>query len=383
MPERSIRVELGRRGYDVRVGEGLLDRLGEITLGAGAAPGSRAFMVCDDGLPPATVARAKGSLTAAGLLPTLAPAHAAETEKSLATLEPLLAQMSGLRLDRLEAVIALGGGIVGDLAGFAAAVYRRGVPVIQCPTTLLAMVDASVGGKTGVNLSVSGNLKKNMVGSFHQPRAVIADVSVLGSLPERVFRAGLAECLKHGMIAAGFGDAGLFGWTVQNLDRIGRRETEALVELIARNIAVKAAVVGHDEREEEASGGRALLNLGHTFAHAIETLPDLAPGSHPAPLQHGEAVALGLVAASRCAAEAGLCTSQFAATIAAAVERAGLPISVRGLPPNPRVLELIAHDKKVLGGNLRLILPAGFGGAKVVESPALPAITAGIDAIRA
>ena len=380
-PERRIRVELGPRGYDVYVGAGVLDSLGTVTASIG--PASRAFLVADEGLPPQTVARAERSLTAAGIVPIVSRVHASEAEKSLVTLERLLVEMTAQRLDRQEPVIALGGGIVGDVAGFASAIYRRGVPLVQCPTTLLAMVDASIGGKTGVNLAAAGELKKNMVGAFHQPRSVLADVSVLGSLPQRVFRAGLAECLKHGLIAGEFGDPGLFAWTRQHLRQILGQEQGPLVELIGRNIAIKAAVTRIDEREEALGGGRALLNLGHTFGHAIETIPDLAPLGLPPPLMHGEAVALGLIAAARCAAAAGLASSILGDDVLAAVRACGLPVSLHGLPSTDRVLALMTHDKKVLKGKLRLVLPTTPGVAAVVEDPPRSAIVAGIDAIRA
>jgi 3-dehydroquinate synthetase len=390
IPESRVRVDLGSRGYDAVVGAGLLDSLGErVTRSAGSGPGSRVLVAADDGLPTQTVSRATRALEAASLKPILHRVRALETEKTFGTLEQLLAAMAGHALDRREPVVALGGGIVGDLAGFAAAIYRRGVPVVQCPTTLLAMVDASIGGKTGVNLLVqragTPELQKNMAGAFHQPRLVVADVEALRSLPDRVFRAGLAECLKHGMIAADFGDPGLFDWTESALARILARDAATLAELVTRNVRVKAAVVGRDEREEADEGGRALLNLGHTFGHAIETLPDLSPDGNPAsaPLQHGEAVALGLVAAAACAAAAGRCPPELVQRVKEGIHRAGQPTAVRGLPPTDGLIRRMMHDKKVLAGQLRLVLPAALGRAAVVADAPREAVAAGIDAIRA
>jgi 3-dehydroquinate synthase len=248
------------------------------------------------------------------------------------------------------------------------------------------MVDASVGGKTGVNLAAGGgDLHKNMVGAFHQPRAVIADVDVLRSLPERFFRAGLAECVKHAMIGADWGDPGLVDWTASARARIAAHDTGTLIELVSRNVRIKATVVGRDEREEDQSGGRALLNLGHTFAHAIEPLPGLSPDGNPAhaPLQHGEAVALGLVAAARGAVALGKCPADLADRTVALLNDFGLPTRVRGLPPADQVLARMHHDKKVLGGRLRLILPTAPGRAAVIADPPQAAVITAIDAIRA
>lgn len=389
---REVRVTLGARGYSVLVEPGALQRLGEIV--AGLLPGvGRGFVVFDEGLPEAVPAAVVASLSAAGITAPTFGIRPSERAKSLATLGRILEELTGARHERREPVIALGGGIVGDLAGFAAGVYRRGVPIVQCPTTLLAMVDASVGGKTGVNLDLGGDgggedLKKNMVGVFHQPVAVVADVSMLASLPARDLRSGLAECVKHGMLSAEWGDGGLLDWTEANLGSILAREPGTLVELVARNVGVKAAVVGSDEREEAdpADGGRAILNLGHTFAHAIETLPGLSSDDDPrnAPLQHGEAVGLGLVAACRCAEamNPSLRVERIGDRIVALLGRIGLPTRVTGLPDRDRILWLMTHDKKVSGGVLRVILPSGRGSARVVEGPPPSALAAGVDAIR-
>ncbi|RMH23610.1 MAG: 3-dehydroquinate synthase [Planctomycetota bacterium] len=382
-PSQSVRVSLGERAYHVEIGVGLLGALGASVRDAVSAAPRRAFLVADDNLPHELVGAAVSSLDEAGFAVTTERVVATESNKSVATLERLLASLARSRHERGEPVVALGGGIVGDLAGFAAAVYRRGVPVIQCPTTLLAMVDASVGGKTGVNLSVGGALLKNMAGAFWQPRRVLADVAALRSLGDRQFRAGLAECLKHGLIAGRL-DPALAEWTAGALPSLHCRDEGALVKLIGRNVAVKARVVEADEREA-ADGGRALLNLGHTYAHAIETIPHLTPDGDAAnaPLLHGEAVALGLIAAGAAAEALGRVESGFVDRLRALVADAGLPIEVAGLPDSAELTDAMTHDKKVAGGRLRLVLPTGAGLAEVVSDPPMSAVGAGFDAIRA
>ena len=388
---RTLRVSLpGNRGYEVVVGSGVLPDLGAML--SRVTPGSgRAFVAHDRNLPHGLVQEFVAALQTSGLKVRSRPVVAEETSKTLAALEPILIELGESRHERRDPVVALGGGIVGDVAGFAAAIYRRGVPVVQCPTTLLAMVDASVGGKTGVNLAVGGALKKNFLGSFHQPALVVADVRTLASLPDRALRAGLAECVKHGLLSADWGDPALLDWTEQNTERFLRRDPDALAELVARNVAVKAAVVAADEREEAdestSHGGRALLNLGHTFGHAIETIPGLSPTADAslAPLQHGEAVALGLVAAARTAEALGVSSTGLvlADRIIRLLGRIGLPTKVHGLPPTDQVLSLMADDKKVAGGRLRLVLPLTPGRCKVVTDPDRRAVIAGIDALRA
>lgn len=380
---RTVEVRTGSGAYQVLIGVGLLDRLDALAADALDPPPRRVMLIADTGLPQQTIDAAAHALARAGYETTRADAVATEHEKSLAAFERLHAHAVRSGIDRGDAIVALGGGIIGDLAGFVAATHRRGVRVIQCPTTLLAMVDASVGGKTGVNLRVGDMLHKNFVGSFHQPRRVIASVEVLGSLDDRHFRAGLAECIKHTMIAADT-DPALPDWTADQLDRILARDHDTLIELIARNVAIKAAIVAGDEHETASDGGRALLNLGHTFAHAIETIDTLSPDADEAhaPLLHGEAVALGLIAAAATAVHLGLVPAAFADRTAALLERAGLPTSVAGLPPTADILARMAHDKKAVGGVQRLVLPSGPGAARVVRTPPLAAAAAGIEGIR-
>ncbi len=382
-PARTIPVRTSGRSYDVIVGEGLLDSLGE-RLAPRFGAGRRAFLVYDAGLPDDAVIGASRSLAHRGFHVSAASVRASESHKTLGSLANLLVDIAETRHERDEPVIALGGGIVGDVAGLLAATYRRGVPVIQCPTTLLSMVDASVGGKTGVNLLTDAGLLKNMVGAFHQPDMVLADILVLRSLPDREFRAGLAECLKHSMLSADAGDPDLFEWTLANAERILGREPQALIELIARNVAVKASIVGHDEREESSGpGGRALLNLGHTFAHAIEPLPNLAFNGSSGTLLHGEAVALGLRAAVACAIRADLCEESLLTSIDGALRSLCLPLEVGGLPETALLLDRMGHDKKVQKSRLRLVLPSGPARARVISAPPVEAILAGLESIRA
>lgn len=376
---------LTARAYEVAVGPGLLTGLGGRIVALNAQPPRRAFVVADEHLPRAMVHTAVGSLTAVGFTVETAFIRAVEADKSLDVFARLMARLAETKHERRDPIIALGGGIVGDLAGFVGASYRRGVPVVQCPTTLLSMVDASVGGKTGVNLEVEGVLKKNMVGAFWQPSLVLADTDTLGSLPDRHLRSGLAECLKHGMISHAT-DANLLDWTLDHLDDVLARREEALTELVARNVRVKASFVVDDEREEKPSheGGRALLNLGHTFAHAIETLPGISAANQAesGPLHHGEAVGLGLVAAAYTATAMNRVAWADAERVRRVVEAAGLPTIVRGLPNEEAVLSLMMHDKKVAGGRLRLVLPAALNRAGVVDDPPFEAVRIGLTAIR-
>lgn len=387
--EVRVPVELGRRSYDVVVGEGTLGRLGTtVAAAAGVADGAKIVLAADDRLPGRVRATAEASLKAASFQPIYIPVTASEMNKTLGGAEELLKRMASERIERSHALVALGGGIVGDLAGFAGAIYRRGIPVIQCPTTLLAMVDAAVGGKTGVNLGGLPNqadLIKNAIGAFHQPRAVLVDVYTLDSLPDRHFRAGLAECIKHAMVAGDWNDPDLADWTSTNTSRILSRNKEILISLIARSVRLKAAIVGKDEREELPQGGRALLNLGHTFGHAIETISALSPTANPAdaPLHHGEAVSLGIVAAFRTAEAAGLCPTGLGSRAAALLSAFGLPVRVASLPPFDLLKGRMLDDKKVASGTLRLVLPTAWGRAAVFAGMPDEAIRAGWDAIRA
>jgi 3-dehydroquinate synthase len=392
IPDRVVRVELGERSYDAIVGTMLIPRVGPLTRNALGDGPARAMLVADSALPPPLVQHASASLQSQGFAVATLALDATEPDKSVRNAERISIAMASARLERRDPVIALGGGIIGDLAGFAASMYRRGVPVVQCPTTLLSMVDAAVGGKTGANLSLpSGELLKNLVGAFHQPSLVLADVDALTSLPSRHLRSGLAECLKHAMLALDIETNGehptdLFTATLDGAAACISADTRALSSLIARNIAIKARVVAADERElsTDAAGGRATLNLGHTFAHAIETIKALSPDSNPAhaPLHHGEAVALGLVAAANVGLSLGTLSAADSERVRAAVAALGLPDRVSGLPANEVLIARMQHDKKVSGGKLRLIVPHGIGRVQSHFDPPVRVIEAGWNAIR-
>lgn len=393
---RTIRVELDERSYDVAVGAGLLPTLGARTaaiLGHDANPARahaarRAFIIYDDALPQGAIDGAAASLADAGYTVAAEGINASERAKSFAAAEGLLVALARSRHERSDPVIGLGGGVTGDLAGFVASIYRRGVPVIQCPSSLLAMVDASVGGKTAVNLGVPGEagtepmLLKNLVGTFHQPAMVLCDVRLLATLPDLELRCGLAECIKHGLLAADWRDADLLEWTAASMRAILGRDETYLTELVARNVAVKAAVVAADEREEGVGpgGGRLALNLGHTVAHAIETieLPSLGRS-----LKHGEAVGLGLLAEAACGERIGATAPGCADRIAAMLADAGLPRSAPNLPPSTAIAARMLDDKKTAGGRMRLALPGGDGRCRIVIDPPPEAVIAGLDRIRA
>ncbi len=315
-----------------------------------ALPGTRrALLVTDAGVEPHHAGAVAAALEAGGIDTTVAVIPVSEKKKTLGTVRKLYELMLENRLERRDPVVSLGGGICGDVAGFAAATYLRGVPIVQCPTSLLAMVDASVGGKTGVNMPQG----KNLIGAFHQPALVVIDPDVLATLPPRELRCGLAECLKHGMIR----DAALFDWIVDRAQNIVSLHRDTLVELIERNVRIKAAVVMADERE---AGERAHLNLGHTFAHAIE-----ATARFGTRYKHGEAVALGLVAATWLAVDRGLCDADVLGRVTRGLEAVGLPTRARKLAPDAALMEAMGHDKKVVGGRLRLVLPTRLGAVTV------------------
>ena len=389
---------LGGVSYPIDIGHGTITRLGEVSRDVLGEGPRRAFLIADSNLSATTVASATLSLEAASFEVTTAELVAEEPRKSMHTALDLLTTLSDTGAERTEPVIALGGGITGDVAGFVASAYRRGVPFIQCPTTLLAMVDASVGGKAGVNLETSHGLLKNAAGAFHQPRAVLADVATLGTLPDRELRAGLAECLKHGLLSAGFHvEDNLFPWTTSHVEHFLVRDRGMLIELVTRNVRVKAAVVKHDPLEisRQPHKTRQLLNLGHTFAHAIETIPGLAEADDlgRTTLLHGEAVALGLVAAAAAGEHLQTITESQSQQIRAAVASLNLPTRLRDLPPNEVLLDRMMLDKKVQNGRLSLILPttslipasdaSPLGMATVVVGPPSSAVNAGLDAIRA
>ena len=337
--------------YDVVVGRGLLAQAGERI--APLAKG-RTVIVTDDTVAAIHGAALAESLAAAGVGSEILAVPAGERSKSFAQLERVLDRLLEIGLDRKDVVVALGGGVVGDLVGLAAALYMRGIDFIQVPTTLLAQVDSSVGGKTAIDTPRG----KNLVGAFHQPRLVLADIDVLATLPERQVRSGWAEVLKHGLIC----DAAFFDWLAGQGAAGAGGDPAALERAVVRSVEIKSAVVGEDEKE---AGRRALLNLGHTFGHAVET----EVGFDEDALAHGEAVALGCCMAFRYSAREGLCSAADIERVEAAVAAAGLPIRLdqAGAFAADRLLALMAGDKKAEGGALTLILARGIGRAFVAK----------------
>ena len=341
----SIRVALGERSYKIEVGSGLI---GDAASYEPHVSGRKAALITNTVVAPlyqqqvATALRSAGADVIELVLPD------GEEHKTWGTLNKVFDALLTAHCDRRAVIVALGGGVVGDLAGFAAAVYQRGIPFLQVPTTLLAQVDSSVGGKTAINHP----LGKNMVGAFHQPEAVLADVSTLKTLPPRELRAGLAEVIKHGIIR----DPGFLAWIEANLASLLGGDAEALTHAVVRSCEIKAAVVGEDERE---TGLRAILNFGHTFGHAIES------GLGYGQWVHGEAVAAGMVMAADLSARAGMIGQDDAERIRTLIARAGLPVAGPASIPPDRYLELMAVDKKASRGKIRFVLLEKPGSAVV------------------
>ena len=347
----TLDVGLGARAYPIHIGPGTIDRAGELLQSSASR---RAVIVTNAIVAAHHLARLQASLTSADVKADVVLLPDGETHKNSATLLDLVTRLLELRIDRWTTLIALGGGVIGDIAGFAAAIYQRGLSFVQVPTTLLAQVDSSVGGKTGINHP----LGKNMIGAFWQPRAVLIDTDCLMTLPDRELRAGIAEIIKHGAIR----DAHFFAWLESHMPALLAKDAAELTHAIHRSCAIKAAIVAADERE---TGERALLNFGHTFGHAIE-----AAQGYGAWL-HGEAVAAGMVCASRLSERVcGFDASQ-SARIAALVAAAKLPTT----PPKiaaDRWLDLMGRDKKVADGSIRFVLLEALGRA-VLRGDVAPA----------
>ncbi len=359
----TVDLVLPHHRYPIQIGPGLLADLGKMVREA--APHNRATLIIDDKITETHGAAARSSLESAGFDPVAATMHAGEDHKTLATVEKLYHPMLDARLERKSPVVAVGGGIVGDTGGFVAASYLRGVPFVQCPTTLLAMVDASVGGKVGVNMPQG----KNLIGAFHQPVLVVIDTDTLKTLPKRDFICGLAECIKHGVIR----DPDLFDWIDQNADAILGLDSSALVELVERNVRIKAAVVMEDEKE---AGVRAHLNFGHTFAHAIEA------GTEYGKYLHGEAVSLGMVAAARLATDTGRCDAAVADKLTVLLSKVGLPTTAKDLPATSKLMDIMLSDKKVADGKVRLVLPDKLGAVSIVSDTPNDRVASAWDSLR-
>ena len=356
---RTLNVELDDRRYPIHIGSGLIADPGLIVPHLKTR---RVAVVTNDVVGPLYLAPFVAGLKAQGLRVTEIVLPDGEAHKDWATLNLIFDGLLGDRCDRSTTLIALGGGVIGDMTGFAAATYQRGVPFIQVPTTLLSQVDSSVGGKTAINHP----LGKNMIGAFYQPKLVLADIGVLDTLPDRELKAGLAEVIKYGLIR----DLPFLEWLEANIDRLLARDPEALAEAVERSCRNKAEVVAIDETEQ---GERATLNLGHTFGHAIET------GLGYGEWLHGEAVAAGAVMAADLSRRLGCLSDADVARVRVIHERAGLPVRGAALG-TARYLELMAHDKKVSDGTLRLVLLKQIGQAVISAEASQDQIRASIEA---
>ena len=361
----TVRVELGSRSYDVLVGADLLREAGHLL--APLLPGRSTVVVTDTVVAQLYLDTTLGALREAGFACSHVVVDSGEHSKDLATLGGVLEEILGRRIERTTALVALGGGVVGDLTGFTASVLLRGVPFVQIPTTLLAQVDSGVGGKTGVN-SAHG---KNLIGSFYQPRLVLADVATLGTLPPRERRSGYAEIVKYGLID----DPAFFAWLERNGAALLEGDRDLLRAAVAHSCRAKARIVAADERE---SGSRALLNLGHTFAHALE-----AETGYDGSLLHGEAVAYGIVLAHRLSAALGHCSEDDAKRVAAHFRAVGLPSESGALPAirrdPPALIERMKRDKKVQDGRMTFVLTHGLGRAFLSQDIPLEALGALLD----
>lgn len=343
---RTVRVSLGDRSYTIKIGSGLLAGLGRDCSRLGL--GRQCAVISDRNVAPRFARPALASLERAGFDPVPITISSGETAKRLETVHRCLDQLARHRLERAAFIVALGGGVIGDLAGFVAATYLRGIHFVQVPTTLLAQVDSSVGGKVGVNLAAG----KNLVGAFHQPRLVLCDLDTLKTLPEREYRSGLAEVVKYGVIR----DRAFFFKLERDMPRLLRRDPRTLAEVVARCCRIKASVVAHDERE---SGLRAILNFGHTVGHALEAVAGYGE------YLHGEAISIGQAAAAAISREAAGLPLSEANRISQLLKSAGLPVALRLDPQLERkLLETMKLDKKARSGEMRFVLAPKIGRAE-------------------
>ena len=358
---RTARVALAGHAYEVVIGAGVIGEAGQRIRPLLARP--KVAVVADEQVNALHGDRLSQALGGAGIEAPTVLVPPGEAAKSFSGLERLCDELLALELERGDLIVAFGGGVVGDLAGFAAAIFKRGIGFVQIPTTLLAQVDSSVGGKTAIDTPRG----KNLIGVFHQPKLVLADLALLDTLPARELRCGYAEVLKYGLL----GDAAFFGWLEANGAAALAREPAALMEAVGRSVDMKAEIVGQDERE---GGVRALLNLGHTFAHALE-----AESGFGESLKHGEAVAAGCAMAFRFSVELGLCPPADAERAERAIAAAGLPTRLSDLampvPPAPALLARMAQDKKAKAGGLTFILVRGIGQAFIADGVAGETVT--------
>ena len=355
--ESRLRVELGSRSYDIVIGPGLIGDAGRYLKSLGTKSG--VAIVTDANVAPLHLASLQAALERAGIAQQAVILPAGEHTKDFAHLAKLSEDLLSLGMERGKLLVALGGGVIGDITGFAASILLRGIDFVQIPTTLLAQVDSSVGGKTGINTPQG----KNLVGAFHQPRLVLADLDALGTLPRREIRAGYAEVVKYGLL----GDAAFFEWLEDHALALIEGDLEARRHGVGVSCAAKARIVGEDERE---AGNRALLNLGHTFGHALE-----AECGYGDELLHGEAVAIGMVMAFDLSARLGLCPAADAARVARHLASVGLPTGVEAIGGRrftaERLIEHMGRDKKVSQGRIAFVLTRGIGKAFVARDVAL------------
>ena len=360
--ETIIEVKLPGRSYAIVIGEDLLAASGQRI--ATALPGARVAVVTDANVAALYLPALKASLDRQSFLLGEVVVAPGEPSKSFSVLDRLCEQLLELGVERGDCIIAFGGGVVGDLAGFAASILRRGVRVVQMPTTLLAQVDSSIGGKTGIDTRQG----KNLIGTFHQPSLVLTDIAVLSTLSPREFRAGYAEVVKYGLL----GDAPFFAWLEANWQKLFSTPGAERRNAVETSARAKAAIVADDEKE--VKGTRALLNLGHTFGHALE-----AYAGYSDRLLHGEAIAIGMRLAFSFSVELGLCPAADAVRVERHFADVGLPTMIAAIPgatPTPdRLLRLMAQDKKVTGGKLALVLVRGIGEAFVEHEVSLPRLT--------
>jgi 3-dehydroquinate synthase len=361
-PASLVRVDLPGRAYDIRIGPGMIAGAGPTLIALLSRP--RVAILTDDGVAPHALPPLRAALAAAGIVESALILPRGEATKGWDGLMRAVDWLLSERIERSDLVIALGGGVIGDLAGFASAIVRRGIRFVQMPTTLLAQVDSSVGGKTGIN-SAHG---KNLIGAFHQPVLVLADTGVLASLPRREFLSGYAEVAKYGLL----GDAAFFDWLEAHGPAVVRQEEAALVHAVTRSCEMKAGIVMRDETEQ---GERALLNLGHTFGHALETATGYSDR-----LLHGEGVAIGSVLAFALSARLGLCAQELPGRVAAHFMAMGMRSRLADIPGDlpdaAGLLGLMGQDKKVVAGRLRFILARGIGQAFIAEDVPLDRVTA-------
>jgi 3-dehydroquinate synthase len=345
MTHRELRVELGARSYPIRIGAGLLEDPQHWT---DVIPGQQLLVVSDENVAPLHARKISAGCGGRKIAQLTLPAG--EANKTLDSCAKIFEVLAGMKASRDACIVALGGGVIGDLAGFAAACWMRGIAFVQVPTTLLAMVDSSVGGKTAVDLPQG----KNLVGAFHQPRAVLIDTATLATLPERELRAGLAEVIKYGAL----GDAAFFAWLERSAAALLARDPGALTEAIAHCCAQKAGIVARDETEQ---GERALLNFGHTFGHALEVIGGYGT------LLHGEAVAIGMCLAARLSTRLRRAPQEDAERLQSLLARCGLPTTAPDGTDPDAVLAAMKLDKKNVSGRLRLILWRGIGLAEIAS----------------